>query len=43
MFFVLNFQEILELVHFKILDQFSPSFFKIHRFSNFNQVFVRFI
>jgi len=40
MFFTLNFQWILKLAHFKILDQFNPSFFKIHEFSHFNQILL---
>jgi len=30
----------LELVYFEILDQFSPSYFKIHEFSHFNQILL---
>jgi len=30
----------LKLVHFKLLDQFSSSFFKIHEFSHFNQILL---
>jgi len=30
----------LELVHFKILDQFSPSFFEIREFKHFNQILL---
>jgi len=40
MFCSLNFKWILELVHFKILDQFSLSSFKIRVFSHFNQILL---
>jgi len=30
----------LELVHFKTLDQFSPSSFEIREFSPFNQILL---
>jgi len=30
----------LKLVNFEILDQFNPSFFKIHEFSCFNQILL---
>jgi len=39
-FLSLNFQWIVELVHFKILDQFSPSSFKIRGLNHFNQILL---
>jgi len=39
-FWSLNFQWILELVHFETLDQFSPSSLEIHGFSPFNQILL---
>jgi len=38
MFLSLNFQWILELVHFETLNQFNPSSFEIREFSPFNQI-----
>jgi len=40
MFWSLNFQWILELVYFEILNQFSPSTFEMHGFSLFNQILL---
>jgi len=37
MFLSLHFSWILKLVHFEILDKFSPSFFEICEFISFNQ------
>jgi len=38
MFLSLNFQWILESVHFETLDQFNHSSFEMHAFSLFNQI-----
>jgi len=40
MFLSPNFQWILKLVHFEILDQFNHSYFKIRGFSSFNQILL---
>ena len=40
MFLSLNFQWILELVHFETLNQFSPSSFEIRKFNLFNQTLL---
>jgi len=40
MFLSLNFQWILELVHFETLDQFSHSSFEIREFSPLNQILL---
>ena len=39
-FFSFNFQWILKLVHFKILDQFSHLSFEIREFNSFNQILL---
>jgi len=40
MFLSSNFQSILELVYFEILDQFNHSSFEIRKFSSFNQILL---
>jgi len=40
MFLILNFQLILELVYFKILDQFSLLSFEMRVLSPFNQILL---
>jgi len=40
MFLSLNFQSILKLVDFEMLNQFSHSSFEIRKFSYFNQILL---
>ena len=40
MFLSFNFHEILKLIHFKILDQFNHSSFKIYKFNFLNKILL---